>query len=246
MKKAFWTTDWFTGLAISLVFLIAWLAALPILQGMERNAYDLGVRLASRTPDATQAEVAVIAIDDQSIENIGRWPWSREVHADMVDRLSGAGAKVIGLNIFYSEEQVDPGLTYIRRVREQLDQGDFAAVDLSTVNLTLEEAETSLDTDALLAESLESSTRVILPMQFVPGEVLGNPDEDLPDYVTRFALPEDNIIDPEGLAGVTTFDTVKANSPVPRIGGAAAGIGHLVNPIDLDGGLRREILMVRY
>ena len=246
MKKAFWTTDWFTGLAISLVFFIAWLAALPFLQGMERNAYDLGVRLASRTPDATQAEVAVIAIDDQSIENIGRWPWSREVHADMVDRLTSAGAKVIGLNVFYSEEQVDPGLTYIRRIREQLDQGDYSAVDLSAVNLTLEEAEANLDTDAVLAASLENSTRVILPMQFVPGEVLGNPDDELPDYVTRFALPEDNVIDIEGLAGVTTFDAVKASSPVARIGSAAAGIGHLVNPIDLDGGLRREILMVRY
>ncbi len=246
MKKAFWTTDWFTGAVISLVFVIAWRVGVPALLNLEGVAYDWGVSLASRTPDTSQAEVSVIAIDDQSIENIGRWPWSREIHADMVNRLTDAGAKVIGLTVFYTEEQVDPGLTYIRRIREQLDQPDMAGIDAGPIVQTLEEAETKLDTDAQLTAALENNGRVVLPMIFVTGEVLGNPDDELPDYVTRFALPEDNVIDIEGLAGVTTFDAVKAVSPVTRIGTASIGIGHLLNPIDPDGRIRREPLLVRY
>ena len=33
-------------------------------------------------------KVAVIAIDDQSIANLGRWPWPRAIHAKIVDILA--------------------------------------------------------------------------------------------------------------------------------------------------------------
>jgi len=74
MKSSFWKSDWFLGLAITLFFLIAtYVFSSRLLQGLERDAYDLGVRLSSKDPGD---RVAVIAIDDQSIENMGRWPWS--------------------------------------------------------------------------------------------------------------------------------------------------------------------------
>ncbi|MGH8742822.1 MAG: CHASE2 domain-containing protein [Burkholderiales bacterium] len=70
----------------------------------ECKAYDLGVHAASCN---SGDKVAVIAIDDQSIATIGRWPWSREVHAKMIDLLATAKVKVIGNAVFFSEPQVD-------------------------------------------------------------------------------------------------------------------------------------------
>jgi CHASE2 domain-containing sensor protein len=63
-------------------------------------------------------KVAVIAIDKQSLDNIGRWPWSREIMADMVDKLAAAKAKVIATTVFYSEPQRDQGLVYINKLIE--------------------------------------------------------------------------------------------------------------------------------
>jgi CHASE2 domain-containing sensor protein len=60
----------------------------------------------SRTPSD---KIAVIAIDKPSLDNIGRWPWSREIMADMVDKLAAAKAKVIATTVFYSEPQRDQG-----------------------------------------------------------------------------------------------------------------------------------------
>src|SRR5690606_1200247 len=80
---------------------------------LERKAYDLGVQAASRSPSD---RIAVIAIDDASIANIGRWPWSRDVHARMIDLLAGAKAKVIANTTFFFEPQRDPGLTYIEKL----------------------------------------------------------------------------------------------------------------------------------
>ena len=45
MNKAFWKSDWFVGAALSFVFFIAWWNHAPLLESLERDAYDLGVRV---------------------------------------------------------------------------------------------------------------------------------------------------------------------------------------------------------
>ena len=96
MKKVFWKSDWFAAIIISLFFLFAGRSA--FLQSLERKAYDIGVQQSSRSPGN---RIVVIAIDDQSIANIGRWPWSREVNANMTTKLAGAKAKVIANTVFF-------------------------------------------------------------------------------------------------------------------------------------------------
>ena len=87
-KTAFWKADWFLGLVVAVVLLVA--SGSDFIQSLERQAYDLGVRASSHAPSH---RVAVIAIDDQSIANIGRWPWPRDVHAQLIDQLATAKAK---------------------------------------------------------------------------------------------------------------------------------------------------------
>ena len=110
-KSGFWKADWFLGVVVTLLVLAT--VSSDLVQSLERKAYDLGVKAASRTPSD---KIAVIAIDKQSIDNIGRWPWPREVHARMTDILSAARAKVISNNAFFFEPQIDPGLTYINKL----------------------------------------------------------------------------------------------------------------------------------
>ena len=74
--QGFWKSEAFIAIAVSVAMLLA--SAGDLLQSLERKAYDLGVAMASRTPSD---RVAVIAIDKTSIDNIGRWPWSRNVMA---------------------------------------------------------------------------------------------------------------------------------------------------------------------
>ena len=90
-RTAFWKADWVLGLIVAVVLFFA--SGSDLVQSLERLAYDWGVRASSHAPST---RVAVIAIDDQSIANIGRWPWSREIHAQMIGKLRQAGAKVGG------------------------------------------------------------------------------------------------------------------------------------------------------
>ena len=100
MKKDVWQQDWIIGVLISIVFFL--LSQNEFIQTLERTAYDFGVRSSQRDPGD---QIVVIAIDDQSLDKLGRWPWPRDIIAKMIGKLDEAGAKVIGSTILMSENQ---------------------------------------------------------------------------------------------------------------------------------------------
>ena len=137
MKKSFWKSDWLASLVIIItVFILS--RATPIFDNFERAAYDFGVKHSEATPSD---KVAVIAIDDTSIANIGRWPWPRSQQAEIINFISQGEPAVIGYVPLFSEPQTDPGLTYISSMREFFEQSSLN--DLAA----LAEAESSFSAD---------------------------------------------------------------------------------------------------
>jgi len=63
------------------------------------------MRFILRGEKKSDTQVALITIDDRSVEEIGRWPWSREKMAQLVENLFGNGAKSLGFDIVFSEPQ---------------------------------------------------------------------------------------------------------------------------------------------
>ncbi|HVL90484.1 MAG TPA: adenylate/guanylate cyclase domain-containing protein, partial [Actinomycetota bacterium] len=49
------------------------------------------------------SRIVVVAIDDQSLEKRGRWPWDRTVHAALIDELTAAGVQRVGYDILFTE-----------------------------------------------------------------------------------------------------------------------------------------------
>ncbi len=240
-----WKSDWVFGLAITV--LMAASASTSLMDNIERYAYDLGVRSSNHAPGD---KVAVIAIDDESISNIGRWPWPRSYLAQMVSALHQGGAKAVGLPIFLSEPQIDPGLKYIREITELFNQkltplADTNA-DVGELGAKLAEAEANLNNDQQLAESMANAGNVVLPIQFVLGEMQGHPDKALPDFVQKNQITaiKDNV--DAANTGRLPPETNQAVPPIDEIGQSAAMLGHLsINP-DADGGIRTEALAVRF
>jgi len=135
MKTRFWSSDWFAGLLITIVVVI-FSGSAPF-QSLERTFYDWGVRSTDRLPSD---KIAIIAIDDESIENIGRWPWPRDLHAELINRLAEGGAKVVGQTVFFLEPQIDPGMLYIRDMIEFFSTASFNDVpaDIDALSAMLE------------------------------------------------------------------------------------------------------------
>lgn len=194
-RSRFWRTDWFAGLAVVAAVLLFHFAT-DFFGALERRFYDFASSSSSRQPSD---RIAVIAIDDQSIANIGRWPWPRDVHARLIDQLSVAKAKTIVHTAFFFEPQVDRGLTFIRRMKDVLAAPPASPtvefiVGQQTTNQQLTkviaEAELALDTDAILAASMKKAGNVLVPSVFVIGEPQGKPDSPLPGFALNSALDE--------------------------------------------------------
>jgi PAS domain S-box-containing protein len=48
-------------------------------------------------------DVVIVAVDDASIAELGRWPWRRAVHAALLDRLRAMGVRAVGLDFLFTE-----------------------------------------------------------------------------------------------------------------------------------------------
>ncbi len=228
----FWRTDWFAGAAIVVAVLLL-NQVTDLIGSLERKFYDVASTSSSRQPSD---RVAIIAIDDQSVSNIGRWPWPRDIHAKLIDQLAAAKAKTIVHTVFFIEPQVDRGLSFIRKMKGLLGTGDPVANNAELTKV-IAEAELALDTDAVLAASMKNAGNVLVPSVFVLGDPQGNPDKPLPAFALKSAISEKNGY---------SYPAVSGQQPIESIGVAAAGIGHLNQYQDVDGAVRQEPLLVNY
>ncbi len=236
-KTSIWRSDAFIGAAALVTVLIAHQAT-NFFGTLERRFYDYS---STHTQRAPSDRIAVIAIDDASISRIGRWPWSRDVHAELIEKLSSAKPKSIAYTAFFFEPQTDRGLVYIKKMRELFPpppEGTANAEDANgKLQAVLSEAEAALDTDGKLAKAMGQAGNVLLPSVYKLGEPRGRPDEPMAPFAGRFTLS-----DAQGFS----IPSESGQQPLPLLGSVAAGIGHLNQTPDADGTVRREPLLVNY
>ena len=86
---------------ITLVVLCVWGLSDPFVKQTTRlKSFDLIQKYDTAT---ISQDVAIVEIDEKSIEQYGQWPWKRDAMADIIWRLREAGAGVIVLPILFSE-----------------------------------------------------------------------------------------------------------------------------------------------
>jgi adenylate cyclase len=98
-----------TSLALCVAVALAWSVVLALLsfsarwQDLEGRGFD---ELTSVTaPRQSRFPVTIVGIDEPSFHQLGlQWPWPRSLHAELVDRLSKAGAAVIAIDVVFSEQ----------------------------------------------------------------------------------------------------------------------------------------------
>jgi CHASE2 domain-containing sensor protein/signal transduction histidine kinase len=67
---------------------------------IERTLYDNALSFWQRP---AQDDIVIVGIDDDSISQLGRWPWPRVLHATLINKLTKANAKAIALDVILTE-----------------------------------------------------------------------------------------------------------------------------------------------
>ncbi|MGE8233986.1 MAG: CHASE2 domain-containing protein, partial [Stenotrophomonas sp.] len=87
--------------------LVGWLSHARVFWQQDVASYDLLVGDWGYPPDP---RLAIIAIDDRSLQQLGQWPWPRCTHAALLDRLHQAGVARVALDLMLPEaDRKDPG-----------------------------------------------------------------------------------------------------------------------------------------
>jgi adenylate cyclase len=74
------------------------------LEGVEANTYDMRFKAIRGTVEHN-SNFVIVAIDEKSVAELGRFPWSRELYRELIDYASRAGAKAVLFDILFPEDE---------------------------------------------------------------------------------------------------------------------------------------------
>jgi adenylate cyclase len=216
--------------ALSVLFVLlmaAHVSGLIVIAPMQRAEawlYDVGLKWTA--PSGLDDRVAILDIDEASLKSIGRWPWSRDQMAKLVDQLFDRyGVAAVGFDVVFAEPDTSSGLASLQK----LAQHDLAASrDFQTA---LKQLAPRLDYDARFARAL-ADRPVSLGYYFIPAGLGDAKTGVLPPPSLPTAIGENA---PTGYgANLAIFQN------------AAQGAGFFNMLADADGTARRMHLLTPY
>ncbi|MBT2188998.1 CHASE2 domain-containing protein [Sphingobium nicotianae] len=95
--------EWLLVLLAASLF-VGWAALGGWTRALDNRFYDLAASWAAGTPDD---RILIVEIDDRSLRDLGRWPWPRNVHGALLERLAAARPRAIGYDVLLLEPSED-------------------------------------------------------------------------------------------------------------------------------------------
>jgi adenylate cyclase len=228
---------------VTMVMLVLFMLNPYLLTRLEDTSID--ARFVLRGPRPAGHEVKLVLVDEPSIRELGRWPWSRDKHARLIEALSEDGAKVIGFDVIFSEAEVTEYLKGLKEVSQAAGREEKVSLEIQAILRSKMEA---ADTDAQFAQSLRRAGNVVLALPLIVLEEDIVPTRprfpEAPEFIhkAQFMLVRESRIG-EALEPYQAADSIP---PLKHFADAAMSLGHVFNIPGLDGITRYEYLAIRY
>jgi eukaryotic-like serine/threonine-protein kinase len=222
------------GLAAAFVIVVGRLISSTSYAPIELLLYD---RVMQATPAAHSTDVVIVAIDDASIAKLGAWPWPRDVHASIVDRLRADGARVVAFAVPLDASAHTSETERLRSALALLESSDLGnSEQAQQLRGLLGESTAGRDPNAHLAQALKAHGNVILPVEVLVGDSTSGGKPELPARL--FSTGDDAALRAARAANVV-------QPPTSSLAQAAAAIGHTYVPTDADGTVRWDAAALR-
>jgi adenylate cyclase len=230
-----------TGIIISIIVII--LYSKYYFLTIENKVLDFRFILRSKTTQGEVTagdEVVIIAIDEKTLDELGRWPFPRRYFAGAVKNLNDWGVNVIAFDMIFSESDVYSGITTVDYIQEHIQ--DIVEYD-TKLTIFFAETRTALDSDYHFAKELRRTPNVVLGYFFHQDVEYINslPEETVDKYfesieISRFRMERYD----SDLAKKSNFfeQGLMPEPNIPIISDAATGFGFFNVFPDGDGTIR--------
>jgi adenylate cyclase len=219
------------GLAIALFFIghAAQVYNVGFITQVDNIIYD--ARLVVTMPRTVDDRIVVLDIDEKSLEELGHWPWPRDLMARIIDTLFDKyGVAILGFDVVFAEADYSSGI-------RTLDQ--FSRQELKENPAFLEafkRIRPELDYDGRFAASMKG--RPVVLGYYLNAEAGAKRIAAIPEPV----LPKGTFTGRN--IGFTSWDGYGGN--LPELLRNAAGAGHFNPYTDPDGIVRRVPMLVEF
>ena len=230
MKLTVNRTDLLITALIAVFYIFLSFRAFPLLEGMERIVYSVEMRL-DLPRSMGENKIAIVNIDEKSLTQLGPWPWPRSLIAEMIHILKANGAKLVGLDLVFSQKEQNQGLKEVKELYEAISQHKETTDKKASYVWVLEKLkriEENLDNDKKLSKTVKESGNIILPVVGKFGQ-----------YDTELVIPSDSFLDANFLettsVGSKLEQYVSVNqltTPFLELSENSRGIGHINLPPD--------------
>ncbi|GJL77155.1 MAG: adenylate/guanylate cyclase domain-containing protein [Nitrospinaceae bacterium] len=191
----------------------------------------------------------IAAIDEKSIDELGRWPWPRKHLTRLVEKLVEKEAKVIGFDMVFSSPDESSGIETLKRLQEELDvKADGNVAVFETVERYIQNS----DDDGLFARALGKSQRSVLGyfFHFHPEGLDHLSDRTLHEFLqdiksaqfVGFIKSNRNL----DLSLVDFRSAFAVESNIPILSKAVKQVGFISIDVEPDGSIRKLPLIVKY
>jgi adenylate cyclase len=232
------------GLIIILGIVFLYFLDFSFLRFMELKMYDL--RMASRGDRKPGGEVVIAAIDEKSLSELGRWPWSRAIIANLVNTLKQNGAKAVGFDVVFSEPDNQAWQKSLADFSREAARIGLAEKRLS---MLLQNESRKADMDSTLAEAIKKSDNITLGYFFhtVKENAPHLTEEDIRQAAEKISVSKYPAVQYRSKPDTSRLIAAYAVVPnISTISDAAQGSGYFNAFPDSDGVLRWAPLAIRF
>jgi adenylate cyclase len=219
------------GVAITLFFAghAAHFYGIAFIDKLDNDIYDARLRLTM--PRTGDPRIVILDIDEKSLGEIGRWPWSRNVLARLMDKLFDQyKVKMVGFDVIWAERDTSSGVDVLDALAKK-DLKDDVAYQSSFRHLRAK-----LDYDARFAASIKG--RPVVLGYYFNGEENAVKVNAIPKPVLPKGTFEGRGIPFPKWNGYTgNLPIYMENAPVA---------GHFTPLVDDDGVVRRVPILLEY
>jgi eukaryotic-like serine/threonine-protein kinase len=225
-----------TGIFASLSF-----SSFSFFETIEKYLYGIGMRL-TLSPSMGAGKIAIVNIDEKSLKQLGPWPWPRSTIAEMITILKNNGAKLVALDMLYSEKESNQGLDLIKSLYNEIASGEVPQPEgTSRILESLKEIEGKLDNDNSLSGAVKNSGNVIMPVYGYLGK-----DTDLPLTEDSFISRNSVELTDSGKFGDDLPAVKELTTPFPALAENSLGLGHINLSPDKTMSGREHLLLFNY
>ena len=227
-------------------------AGFVFLQNIEQRSLDLRFGMRGERPHDTR--IAIVGIDEKTLQKVGSFPLPRSSYALLIKQLDADGARVIAFDETFPTPESNSAIGALEELKREAGKSASPAI-LDKINAI----ESSSDDDASFAAALKSGGNVVLGHVFLDNEHSESNDPkvaaDYYNIVWAKSFPQ---ILPIRAKDGHAFDMGKAwidnggivegavEPNIVKLAQAAASYGFINIRPDPDGTLRHALLIVRY